>query len=508
MIFDAIILNGNENCFYFFLLIFYNMNWRELGLKVGLEVHWELATGTKLFCNCENKLVNREPDKIIERYLRPSFSEFGDIDIAAKTEAIKNRKIFYQFYNDVNCLVDIDEEPPHKVNDEALKIAFIIAELFNAKIVDEIHVMRKIIIDGSNVSGFQRTMLIGIDGYIKTSFGKVGIENISLEEDSARIIDRDKSIFRLDRLGMPEVEISTKPEIYTPEHALETAIELGKILKSTGKVKLGLGVVRQDVNVSIKNGVRTEIKHVQRLNQIPDVIIKEVQRQLDILKRGEKLESSVRIALEDCSTKFLRPISGAARMYVETDVYPINVDKKILEDIKNNLPESLDKKLQRYLNEYKLSQEISNQLVNERWQTFEKAVAAGVDKTIAASTLTNTLKDLMRKGIDVDSLNDQDIINVLLAQKNGKISKEAIPVLIENLYREKDVEKLIDILKLKSISRNELEKIVDEKIRQNYEKIKIGNAEKILMGLVMSEVRGKIDGSIVNEVVKEKLKKI
>jgi len=483
------------------------MNWDEVGLKVGLEVHWELATRKKLFCNCPNRLVNREPDKIIERYLRPSFGELGDVDEAALIEAAKGKKITYQFYNDVNCLVEIDEEPPHQPNQEALEIAFTIAELLNAKIVDEIHVMRKTIIDGSNVSGFQRTMLIALNGFIETSFGKVGVASISLEEDSARIIDASKPLFRLDRLGMPEVEISTKPEIHTPEQALEAAQELGKLLKSTGRVKLGLGVVRQDVNVSIKNGVRTEIKHVQRLSQIPDVVAKEVERQLNALKKGEKLQNSVRVALEDCTTKFLRPLSGSARMYVETDVYPIKVDKSLLERIKKNLPESLDKKMQRYLKDYKLSQEVASQLVEERWQLFEKAISLGIETSIAASVLTNTLKDLARKGIDVDNIDEQSIIDVMLAQKEGKIAKEAIPVLIENLQKEKDVDKLIDMLGVRSISRKELEKIVEEKIKQNIQKLNAGNAEKVLMGLVMAEVRGKIDGRIVNEVVKEKVKK-
>ncbi len=483
------------------------MNWKEIGLKVGLEVHWELATKKKLFCNCPNRLVNRDPDMLVERYLRPSFGELGDVDIAAKAEAMKGKKITYQFYNDVNCLVELDEEPPHSPNPEALEIALTIAELMHAKIVDEIHVMRKTIIDGSNVSGFQRTMLIGLNGYMDTSFGKVGIASISLEEDSARIIDANKAIFRLDRLGMPEVEISTKPEIFSPEQALEAAEVLGKILRSTGKVKHGLGVVRQDVNVSIKNGVRTEIKHVQRLSQIPEVVVKEVERQLDALKKGQKLENSVRVAREDCTTTFLRPLSGAARMYVETDVYPIIVKKELLEKIRKNLPETLDEKMKRYVEEYNLSHEIAKQLVNERWQLFEDIIGRGIDKTIAATVLTNTLKDLSRKGVDVDSM-DEDIINVLLAYKQGKIAKEAIPVLLENITKERDVNKLIDILKLRAISRKELEELVDKKINENKSKLTSGNAEKILMGLVMAEVRGRIDGSVVNEVVKEKVKKL
>jgi glutamyl-tRNA(Gln) amidotransferase subunit E len=323
-----------------------------------------------------------------------------------------------------------------------------------------------------------------------------------LEEDSARIIDHDKAIFRLDRLGMPEVEISTKPDIHTPEQALEAAEALGNILKSTGKVKVGLGVVRQDVNVSIKNGARTEIKHVQRLSQIPDVIAKEAQRQLELIKKGEKVESSVRVAREDCTTAFLRPLSGSARMYVETDVYPILVDEKILERIRKNLPESLDEKMKRYVNEYKISQEVARQLVNERWQLFERAVKMQVDKTLAASVLTNTLKDLSRKGVDVDSIEDE-VLKILVAYKDGKIGKEAIPMLIEIVKPGEDVEKLIDRMKMRRISREELENIVERKMRENG--IKDESGYKLLMGLVMAEVRGRVDGAVVNEVVRKKL---
>jgi len=374
--------------------------------------------------------------------------------------------------------------------------------LLHVKIVDEIHVMRKTIIDGSNVSGFQRTMLVGLNGYLETSFGRVGIGSVCLEEDSARIIDHDKAIFRLDRLGMPEVEISTKPDIHTPEQALEAAEALGNILKSTGKVKVGLGVVRQDVNVSIKNGARTEIKHVQRLSQIPIVVVKEVERQVELIKKGQKVENSVRVAREDGSTAFLRPLPGAARMYVETDVYPILVDKGLLEKIRKNLPESLDEKMKRYVNDYKLSQEVAKQLVNEKWQLFERAVSMQVDASLAASVLTNVLKDLARKGIDVDSM-EEEVLRTLLAYKDGKIGKEAIPMLLENVKPGEDIDRLIERLRLRRISREELEEIVERKMRESG--IKDGSGYKVLMGLVMAEVRGRIDGAVVNEVVRKKL---
>jgi glutamyl-tRNA(Gln) amidotransferase subunit E len=274
------------------------MDWQKLGLIVGLEIHWELDTKNKLFCRCPTVLRNDEPDIIVERFMKPVAGELGNIDIAAEFENIKKKKIVYQAYSDINCLVEADEEPPHNPNEEAMETALMLSLMLNAKPVDEIHTMRKTIIDGSNVSGFQRTMLIARNGFVDSSFGKIGIATISLEEDSARIIENkpDKVIFRLDRLGIPEVEIGTDPDIHTPEQALESAERIGEILMSSGRVKTGLGVVRQDVNVSIKDGDRIEIKHVQRLGQIPEVIKNEAKRQIALLEIKEK-SSCLRILL-------------------------------------------------------------------------------------------------------------------------------------------------------------------------------------------------------------------
>ncbi|MBU5689894.1 MAG: Glu-tRNA(Gln) amidotransferase subunit GatE [Candidatus Aenigmatarchaeota archaeon] len=480
------------------------MDWQQLGLKVGLEIHWGLNTEKKLFCSCPNTLINRQADKLIERYLRPAVGELGGIDEAAKAEALKGKKIIYEFFDDANCLVEIDEEPPHSPNKHALESSFLIAEMLNAKIVDEIHVMRKTIIDGSNVSGFQRTMLIAMDGFVKTSFGNVGISSICLEEDSSRIIDSKKNIFRLDRLGMPEVEITTTPDIHTPEQALEAAEKIGMILLSSGKVKTGLGVVRQDVNVSIKDGARTEIKHVQRLNWIPLVIEKEVERQLQLIKKGEKIENSVRVAKEDGSNVFLRPIAGSARMYPETDVMSILVDKKLIEKIKNNLPETIDVKLEKM--KKVLPNDVAEQLSkSEKLFLFEKIVSeVKADPTIVASTLVYTLKDIKRKGVDVDSIEDKQFIDLFKMLKDDKIAKEAIPQILEKL-NDKKVEDVVSELGLLKITRKELEKIVDDLINENRNKID-KNAYGLIMGLVMKKVRGRIDGSVVDEVVKDKLK--
>jgi len=148
------------------------------------------------------------------------------------------------------------------------------------KIVDEVEIMRKMVIDGSNTSGFQRTAYIGSQGCIDTSHGPVGIDILCLEEEAARIVeDRgDSLIYSLDRLGIPLVEIGTAPDIVSPAHAREVAKTLGMILRSTGRVQRGLGTIRQDVNVSIKGGARVEVKGVQDLNLIDKIVEMEVLR--------------------------------------------------------------------------------------------------------------------------------------------------------------------------------------------------------------------------------------
>jgi len=224
---------------------------KEVKLKSGLEIHQQLDT-KKLFCACPSILRQEEPDYIVKRKLHPVAGETGEIDIAAKFESIKNLEFEYQGYHDNCCLVEYDESPPYTINSDALKIALQISLLLNAEIIPYTQIMRKTVIDGSNVSGFQRTVLIARNGYLETPEGKVSIATIALEEDAARIISRheNKIIYRLDRLGIPLVEIATNPDIKTPQQAKSTALKLGEILRAC-KVKRGIGTIRQDVNMSI-----------------------------------------------------------------------------------------------------------------------------------------------------------------------------------------------------------------------------------------------------------------
>ncbi|MEM1745760.1 MAG: Glu-tRNA(Gln) amidotransferase subunit GatE [Candidatus Nezhaarchaeales archaeon] len=269
--------------------------YEELGLKVGLELHQQLNTKCKLFCSCPTILRDDEPDVIFIRRLRPTRSELGTVDEAALLEYEKGKTYIYQAYSDTTCLVEMDEEPPHPVNEEALDIALQVALILKAHIPDVIQVMRKVVIDGSNTTGFQRTVMVALgspESVIQDSEGPVHIQAICLEEDAARKITEteDKVVFRLDRLGIPLIEISTAPEIKTPEQAQRVALKIGQLLRILGKVKRGLGTIRQDVNVSLKEGGKIEIKGVQDLELISKVIEFEVQRQLKLLEIRDKLK--------------------------------------------------------------------------------------------------------------------------------------------------------------------------------------------------------------------------
>ncbi len=259
-------------------------------MKCGLEIHQRICD-KKLFCDCDATIKEPRVIKKINRYLHPVIGEGGKFDKAVLFEANRSRKFTYEVTVNSSCLVETDSEPPHKVNEEALRTALSVAKHFNMLIPDEIHVMRKTVIDGSNTTGFQRTMIIGLgtkDSYIKTSKGKVRIKDLELEEESARIVSRN-GVYSLNALGTPLIEIGTYPDIRSPEQAYEVALKIGETLRLTGKAQRGIGTIRQDVNVSVKGGARVEIKGFQELRDLPKLIKYEVMRQESLIKLKKDL---------------------------------------------------------------------------------------------------------------------------------------------------------------------------------------------------------------------------
>src|SRR3989338_7545639 len=310
------------------------LDYKKLKFKSGLEIHQQIDT-EKLFCKCPSILRSDEPDFIITRRLHAVAGESGEVDIAAQYQSSLKKEFVYQFYKDNNCLIELDEEPPHEINQEALKIALQISILLNCKIIPITQIMRKTVIDGSNTSGFQRTVLIARDGYVETSSGKVGINTICLEEDSARKVNEDgkKKIYRLDRLGIPLIEIVTSPDISFPEQAKEVALHIGDILRSC-KVKRGIGTIRQDVNISIRGENRVELKGVQDMKMFIKIIENEIKRQLKLSDLGKPTNSEVRNALADGESEFIRPMPGADRMYPETDLPLLKISRELINEIK------------------------------------------------------------------------------------------------------------------------------------------------------------------------------
>ncbi|OYT42673.1 MAG: Glu-tRNA(Gln) amidotransferase GatDE subunit E [Candidatus Aenigmarchaeota archaeon ex4484_224] len=608
------------------------IDWKKVGLKAGIEIHQRLATKQKLFCRCEAKIWEGNPTGQIVRKQHPVASELGEEDIAAKYEELRDREFIYLIYPNV-CEIDIDEAPPLPLNKEALEISLIIARMFNCSIPNEIHVMRKIITDGSTPMSFQRTAVIGLNGYMEFNGKKIEISQISLEEESAGLVKQEgnKVYFRLDRIGIPLIEISTGLlEGFTPKEIQEIAFKIGLMLRLTRKVQRGIGSIRQDLNVSIKNGARVEIKGVQKLEDIAKIIELEVERQLKLneirekvrkkgiekinekvfevteifekseskliqkileqkfrifafklpkfsgpLKEkisGEKtfgkeladyakafgikgiihsdenlekyklekefeelrkilkaskedaiviigenkngkvaefilnkvkrliengLEKETRAANKDCTTRFLRPLPGAARLYPETDIPPIPIDKKYLKEIEKKLPKSFEETLKE-IEKMGISKEIAILLIkSEFFGLFEKIVQkVKIEPKIVANFFVIKAKDLRRKGIDLEKISDEKFMKIFELIGKKEIAKEAIEEIVEFLAKNENakVEDAIEKLGLK-ISEKEIEEIVRRIVSQNR-----GYLKEKVFGLVMKELRGKADVQKIRKI--------
>ena len=293
----------------------------KIGLRVGLEIHQQLSTGTKLFCNC-HPIESDEYSIHFTRKLRITKSELGQFDPSALFETSKEKTISYFGNPESSCLVEQDEEPPHDLDTVAKDTVLIIASALKSHIFNEIYVMRKLVIDGSNTSGFQRTMLVAEGGIIEVCDKTVGVQSICLEEDAAKLL-KDSSKTReygLDRLGIPLVEIALEPVSGSPEEIKNIALTLGRLLRATKRVARGLGSIRQDVNVSIEGGGGiVEVKGVQRLDQLEKVVEYEAKRQHGLKIISEKIKNlkTERIAkerdvkdvsdiLRDCKSKIIQ----------------------------------------------------------------------------------------------------------------------------------------------------------------------------------------------------------
>ena len=305
-----------------------NHDYEKLGFRGGVEIHAQLSSTRKLFCHCKPNLIDPKnvPDYYFERRFRPVLGEMGTFDAGMLVEFEKSYRVIYEKYDDTICTYEMDETPPFYPDFETIKVGYIIGNFFNCRsAVDEAIFNRKQYLDGSIPTGFQRTVIIARDGFIRLKGGKkIRINNVLIEEDAARrvrYVDRaDRTVyFNLDRLGIPLTEIITNHEdCHNPNELMETAFLIGLTLRVLGVAKRGIGSVRQDVNVSITGGDRVELKGIQNIKDMKNYIDREITRQLALIRIKKILNS---------------------RGVLESDFQPnfIDVSSAILEELPNKV---------------------------------------------------------------------------------------------------------------------------------------------------------------------------
>ena len=617
----------------------------EYEMMCGIEIHQQLDT-KKLFCSCDSHLCE-DGQGAVYRRLRPTTSEMGEVDRAALAQFQRHMGYRYQCCEGTSCLVELDEEPPHDVNADAMQIALTFSEMLEADIIDEIHFMRKIVVDGSNTSGFQRTALIATDGKVKVGDRDISILSVCLEEDAARKVETkgDEILYRLDRLGIPLIEVATGPDMRTPEDVMEVAYRLGTLLRATRRVKRGIGTIRQDLNISIPGGARIELKGVGDLKMIPDYVRNEVNRQKMLIRvktilndRGTKavpfepvdvtdifktceskvikgalddkgkviavrlpgfagvmngdnktlrlgsemaqrartkgvkgifhsdelpnygieqsyvddlrsflgmtgendafvicaarekkatdaLEAAViranealegvpeetRDPLPDGTTKYSRPLPGAARMYPETDVPPTTITDERLQQVRDNMPEFPEQIEKRLVDQYGINQQQARQIVRQsNDELFERIAQDRAMAPIAATMFLNAYSEMEHDGIDTHVFTDDDILGLFVMLKDGRFAKEALPSILREMATGSSAEDAIKKLGVEAVDAGEaaaiIEKIVNE--RADFVREKGMGAIGGLMGPVMGALRGKIDGKQANQLLTEAIKKI
>lgn len=624
------------------------LDYQAIGFRCGLEIHQQLDTG-KLFSRVPSEVIDGEEELrrrtigSVLRTLRATGGETGELDAAAAAESRRNRSFRYLAIDGLTSLVELDEEPPKPLDPDAHAAGLTLLGLLRSRPVDEVHVMRKTVIDGSNTGGFQRTALIGTGGRLDVEGGEVGVWTVALEEDSARPLREEAGVatYTLDRLGIPLVEIATAPDIVDPQHAQRTAARIGALLRSTGKVKRGLGTIRQDLNVSVGVGSRVEIKGCQDLRAVARVIEQECRRQLwmhfvlgalrgrgatpafaaapadvsaafarteaksvkDALARWQQVwgialprfagllrgaskdgprlgreladhakvasgvkglfhsdelpaygitqaevdaarallgcgpddafllvveraavahralaaaaerarqalagaQREVRGAQPDDSTRFLRPMPGAARMYPETDVPPIRHDLALWRRILENLPAKPEQRVAALVRQHALSQDAAQQIVNEDLEPdFLALVQGGTEPALAARILLHYAPLLLKHGTQLARLAE-----IGKAQKEGRLAKEAIEVILPLVVANPELS-LEDAMRKTGIAAVDaaavdavIAKVLTE--RADFVKSRGMAAMGPLMGPVMAQLRGKADGALISERLKAAL---
>lgn len=464
---------------------------------IGLEIHVELSTETKMFCSCKN--------------------EFG---------AIPNTNVC------PICLGHPGTLPA--MNERAVELAVMAGLAFNCKIRNNQKVDRKKYFYPDLVKGYQLTQFdkpYAYEGYLELASGKhINIREIHMEEDTGKSNHNDDDTVLMDynRAGVPLIEIVTDPDISSPEEArefVETLASTLKFLKVSGCI-MAEGSMRVDVNVNLKNedtGLRTEIAEIKNINSIKAIenaLEFEVKRQKDLLENNQTGEKETRrwddIKLETIHMRN-KEVGNDYRFSADGDIPDIYLSDKYISDIAKELPELPKDKEKRYIAEYGLSAYDANLLSHDRnlAKLFEETNVLVKDANTSANWILTELSRRLNEAeetADQMKLSVENFAKLINLAKDNKINNNVAKKLLREIYlSNEDPEVLAQGRNLLQISDSSyLEEIVDEVLSENPESIEdIKNGKDrafgFLVGQAMKKTKGKGNPQEINKLLKEKI---
>jgi aspartyl-tRNA(Asn)/glutamyl-tRNA(Gln) amidotransferase subunit B len=372
-------------------------------------------------------------------------------------------------------------------------------------------------------------------GYVEISGNgdkkKIGLTRIHLEEDAGKNIHEgavSESFVDLNRAGVPLMEIVTDPDLRSPQQAVEFMKKLRAIVRYIDVCdgNMEQGSLRCDANVSVRPegqaefGVKTEIKNMNSFRFVEKAIDYEIKRQMKVLKDGGEIIQETRLwNSEKGITESMRSKEEAHdyRYFPDPDLMPIEFDKSWIEDIKINIGELPDAKRERFIKKYQLSEQDADLLTAEKStaEWFEEAVKLGGDPKTVCNWMKGELAKLLNeynKQIEECLVKPEYLVDMLQLIERGTISGKIAKTVFEEMYRTgKDPETIIKEKGLVQISdKAGIEAIVDEVLNKNPEEVerfKAGEAKLMgfFVGQVMKETKGKANPKIVNELIRKKI---
>jgi aspartyl-tRNA(Asn)/glutamyl-tRNA(Gln) amidotransferase subunit B len=450
---------------------------------IGFEIHEQINTPTKLFCDCPTTYREVEPNT-----------------------------------NICEVCTGMPGSKPYPVNQDAIDAAIEIAMMLNCEIIrDPVYVQRKHYNYPDLPSGYQRTSLpIGKNGNLLG----VGIWEVHLEEDPGKY-DPVSGKVDYNRSGVPLVEIVTAPEIYSAKDGRNFMRDLVKVLSYTGKVRTEGGTMRMDTNISLEGGRRVEIKNINSVRGAHKALKFEITRQKNLTKRGKKVKQETRAFLEaQMITKAMRAKEEADdyRYIPDPDIPPLLVFDEKIEDIRGIMQEAPHLKEERFVKDYGVKADDANILASELElaNAFEN-IAKKVDSKYAANWIRDELKRVLiynKRTFKESGIRHKHIIDLLKMMQSGEITAKTGQKVIEIMgERPANPKKIVEELGLVKITKNDvLENAVEEAIKENKKAASdyLSGKEEALnfvVGQVMRKTKGRADPATILKMLKERLEK-